>query len=274
MYNFCLPYIKDFLFNDEIKEFTIKYNPKADNLMDLVKFVETYGDRRINIEFQTIGDEVEVISLLEKINSQIYLIPYPHLYGKEALGLFKEKGIKFFLNQAPANWDEFQDMINIGVSDIYITNELGFSLKTIRQIADKHNFKIRTIVNHIGNNGWFNTLDPIRSFFIRPEDMSLYDTLVDTFEFMSIQDDRKRYETLYKIYNKDKKWFGNLAEIIVGLEAKIDSRTLHSTFARYRLDCGKKCYKNSQCQLCNRFVNLSNALVEKNLIIKEKKDGS
>ena len=75
-----------------------------------------------------------------------------------------------------------------------------------------------------------------------------------------------------KIYKEDKKWFGLLNEIIIGLKTPLDSRFTHFNFAEKRVRCGKDCQKGGKCKMCDLMVDLSYSLKEARLIIKKRED--
>ena len=61
-------------------------------------------------------------------------------------------------------------------------------------------------------------------------------------------------------------------EIIIGLNSSLDSRYIIPRFALNRIKCGKKCLKDSKCQICNRILDLSKNLKEAKLIVQIDKD--
>ena len=82
----------------------------------------------------------------------------------------------------------------------------------------------------------------------------------------------QQVSTLLKIYKEDKKWFGLLNEIIIGLRSDLDSRFIVPRFAEKRIKCGKECLKGGKCQMCERVVSLSKTLKDANLMIEIDKD--
>lgn len=56
----------------------------------------------------------------------------------------------------------------------------------------------------------------IKTFFIRPEDLDIYEKYINTFEFFTDEKDAVRLNSLYKIYTKDRLWYGLLKDLIVG----------------------------------------------------------
>ena len=108
----------------------------------------------------------------------------------------------------------------------------------------------------------------IYSFFIRPEDIDFYSQYIDVCEFFL--DGIKNSETYYKIYAQDKKWFGDISEIIIGLTDRVDSRAIIGQFAKSRVKCGQKCLKGEPCNHCEKIVQLSELLIKANLLIDKK----
>ena len=71
---------------------------------------------------------------------------------------------------------------------------------------------------------------------------------------------------------EDKKWFGDLQEIIIGLDSKIDSRYIIPRFAEKRIKCGKDCLKGGKCEMCKRILDLSEQLENAHLIVQIDKE--
>ena len=143
-----------------------------------------------------------------------------------------------------------------------------FSIASISEVVHGKNIDIRTYCN-VCESSWDET-PSVKTFFIRPEDMELYEKYVDTFEFFIGEYDYYKLNTLYEVYAKTKRWFGKFNEIIVGYEGEEDNRTFAGQFGRRRVNCGKKCSKNipgSFCNICERIADLSLKLQEKGLVV-------
>lgn len=264
----AVPFFIDFPYNDKVQEFNIQYNHFEDDYIDLVKFIETYPAHRINIELVVGNIDLEKIINLSKINNNVYFKLNKDFINK--IEDFIRFNIKFFFDTIVNNWDHLNSYLNIGVSDIYISGELCFNLNIIKEKLKEKNIHSRVILNIAQIHDDFDSLDPIKSFFIRPEDLKFYSSFINTFEFFI--ENKEQLTILYESYVKDKYWYGDLSEIILGLNKEIDSRTLLPNFAEYRANCGKKCFKDSNCTICERIYILSNKLLDKNLIISIKQD--
>lgn len=176
----------------------------------------------------------------------------------------KEHKINFFFTTNVDTWDIFYGLADIGVSDIYITNDLGFELNKLGPIAHAKNISLRAFPN-VCQTSWRHG-DTIKSFFIRPEDVSIYAEYIDVLEFYG---PREQQEIYYKIYAKDKKWFGNLQEIIIGLSNELDSRFIMPLFGGVRTSCCKRCLKDNSCSICDLITqDLATTLKNNNQYFK------
>jgi len=152
---------------------------------------------------------------------------------------------------------------------MYICEELGFFLDKISKILHENNIRVRVFPN-ICQSSFADTLS-IKTFFIRPEDVSIYATFVDVFELIA---DETRQEVVYKIY-KQEKWFGKIQELIPTFKGDLDSRYILDSFGVVRTQCGKRClYKPGSCTICDRFSELAKTFETNKIVIRtaKKKD--
>ena len=117
----------------------------------------------------------------------------------------------------------------------------------IQQKVKDTNKKIRTFCN-VCQATWPEE-ESLRTFFIRPEDIFLYNKYIDVVEFFEAEKDKNSLNALYNLYNKGERWAGPLKEIIKGFKGDTDSYYLFSRFGEKRLDCGKRC-NVSNCSFC------------------------
>ena len=148
---------------------------------------------------------------------------------------------------------------------MYICEELGFSLDKVSKLLHDNNIKVRVFPNICQSS--FSETPSIKTFFIRPEDISIYAVFVDVFELIS---DEERQQVLFKIY-KQEKWNGKIKEIIPTFkDSELDSKYILDTFGAIRSRCGKRClYKPESCSICDRFISVADTF-EKNKIIIQK----
>lgn len=129
---------------------------------------------------------------------------------------------------------------------------MAFEIKDASALAKKYHKSLRVFCN-ICQSSWENTLS-LKTFFIRPEDIDLYANYVDTFEFYLKEKEYHKINILYEVYNKDKKWFGLLNEIISNYKGEEDNRFIFPNFANARLNCGKRCLKQKSCKVCDKIL--------------------
>lgn len=262
--NICIEYKKNFKYINEINEFTINVSEEhlktEHRAKSLKEFLIKYKNKRINIRLK--NNQSLDSSLLEEdfINAAIpffsnlikeYNLKLFFIINKSHYHKFKKEGLNYFFELTQAyDWDIFTGLIVMGVSDIYVTNSLGFDLKNVSKIAKKYKIKLRTYPNVCQSSFYLNK-NNFKNFWIRPEDLEYYSQYIDTFEFWN-KELIANIDLLYKIYIKDQKWDGNLQNIIQGLQKPLDSRNINNEAFRIRSYCEKKCLKGFDCFICDR----------------------
>lgn len=143
---YCIDYNKQTKILDKVDEVTIKYNS---NDMTLLEFLLKYKDKRVNIYLEDINitdEELEKILTLFNVK-ELSLYLKISTYDSILISKLKERKIPFFLEQVVNNWDLFWGFLSIGVTDIYIAEDLCFELEEISQVAHKIGVQIRTFPN-------------------------------------------------------------------------------------------------------------------------------
>lgn len=160
---------------------------------------------------------------------------------------FKDRSIPFFYSKGASDWQEFHKQLKDGVSDIYIVESLNFSLWKVKMWCQQKNVKIRVYPNVVQSS----YSKKINQFFIRPDDLESYKDVIDVIEFWC---QNWQQQTYYKVYFEQGKWFGNLKEIITGLDSEVDNREISPTFAKHRLLCNHRCIADPSCSChaCSR----------------------
>ena len=235
---YCVPYDRDFKYLHEVDELIVPFNESLDFFKRLLDRKRIHHSRIILL----VEDSIDFNEMYERL---------------------KQNDIEFFFGTYVRDWDLFHGFIELGVSDLYIVESLAFELNLLGPAAHAKGISIRVFAN-ICQSSW-NEGDSLKSFFVRPEDVETYAPYVDVIEFI----EGINYSTLYKIYARDKKWFGDLRDIIVGLDVPLDSRRILPHFAEMRVKCGKKCMKGNPCKLCERVVSAAETLEEQNFILKK-----
>lgn len=174
----------------------------------------------------------------------------------------KERGIKFMLAvEANTYWD-LKGMMELGAYAAYIGTPLFFNLKATKNFS----IKLR-IIPTIALNTALPHSSGIHGQWIRPEDVSLYEDYIDTFEFDS--KDRKREQTLFDIYSKDQKWSTRLDILVEDLGSSAINRMIDPKVAKARLNCRQKCEEDGSCHICDNSLRLANPELIKKIYIEK-----
>ena len=270
---YCINYSNKSHIIDKVDEILIRYD--KNKILELfTQFIPAHLNQRVIVQLMEENNIDTIVNNLKKIisiyneNKDIKFDIQLPFYNQKFIEELKDTNLKYFFKAAANSWDKFTGLISQNVSDIYITDELAFELDKVAEIAHKNNIKVRIYPN-IAQSRW-DKLSDILKFFIRPEDIEMYKPYVDVCEFYG--DKAQQIDTYYKIYQEDKKWFGDLQEIIIGLDSKIDSRYIIPRFAEKRIKCGKDCLKGGKCEMCKRILDLSEQLENAHLIVQIDKE--
>lgn len=243
---------------NDIDELIIPFHGTTDKLTD---FLEAHADQRIIVDIQEpwrsffgviftpIGEKYTNVALrLSEVNEDI-------------ITDIKKTKIPYFTTEVVVEWEKFRELINYGVSDVYIGEQLGFELDDVGRTAARAGIRTRIFPN-ISQSACTKT-PPLKHFFMRPEDVDLYNRrYISTFEFYIPIGIDLNWDVLYRAYAINKKWSGPLNEIIIGLDSDIDSTFISSYWAPARMTCHRKCLKYSDCNICNAIYDLSKSLAE------------
>lgn len=269
---YCIDYSKDTQILDKVDEINV-FRDKIQDLEALEQFCEKHKEQRINVCIKDLEEAINqnwVKDLLDFQKQHKDYNIYLRFPGKnEELGVMLHEYLdsKFYFDTKVNDWDRVIGFIEFGVTDIFIVEGLGFELEKIAAIAHQNNVQIRVFPN-VAQSTW-NDLDDLRKFWIRPDDIDFYSQYVDVCEFF---EESKKIDILYNIYKKDKKWFGNLSELIIGLHEPIDSRYIVPRFVKKRVKCGRECMKGGNCQMCDRIRELSGNLEKAGLMVTMEKE--
>ena len=262
---YCLPFTSELKYAKQCEELSIFYNRSDTSIVD---FVKKYQEKRIIVRIDEILDiESRDLNRLRYIYEN-----YGNIVIKlskknvEIVDRIKNLEIPFFYREFPADTDQIIGMIEDGVSDIYIGNELGFDIKRISNIIRSINpdIKIRVFPN-IAQSSWENKNEnrEIVKFFIRPEDTKIYEKYIDVFEAWN----PKTANFMYKIYAINQCWNGSIDEIIDNCNIKRKNNTFLPCFAETRASCAKRCQKKYTCHVCYSMIKLAESIENKNMYI-------
>lgn len=289
--NYAIKYFSTSKKLGEADEIIIKYDEISD---DLPWFIEKYckldggrPEKRLIIEYyigqilySTSEEEREDTMIKEAEKFRELLLHNITELSIKVVGVFedvktfvailKDFEVPFFVEYRPHNIEEVNALINFGVSDIYITNELAFSMTEIAKIAHDNLIKIRVHPNVVQQSElcyiFPDVINSIQQFFIRPEDIEIYENYIDVIEFFG---PLNKQDVLLDIY-KDGYWMGDLNELIIDFKDSINCMNLMPDFGFYRLGCQHRCNLN-KCNYCQISRSLAKELKKKDIYIKKEK---
>lgn len=248
----CIEWRKGFKYLPQIDEFNIDFRNKE---IKLLQFLDIYAkSQRVNIRLDNdyTWDNLDLLIAIYKKGYNIAIILPDRYY----INQLKKEKVPFYFEELVYTWDQLYGIVSSGVSDIFISGDLGFDLERIKKVFP--NISIRCYANVAQSASNWPSENRFKDFYIRPEDVDLYSNYIDVIEFFNSVD---KQNTLYEIYFKDKQWNGKLEEIIIGLKFNINNYyILGSEFARRRSQCQKKCMKGERCRLCDRLAELAESL--------------
>ena len=253
---YCLHFYVGMKYIKTVEEITIKYKDSHDALID---FLKEHSNQRIIIDMKDMTLEEKLIKFfgdLSKVVEVNFALKISYVKNKENLEKIRESEVNFFFSEYCVDWSGLVGFLNLGVSDVYIVNDLGFEIIKVAEIAHKQGVNVRVFPN-VAQASVNDKESEITRFFIRPEDIELYEPYVDICELFGPE---KSAEVYYEIYHKDKKWGMFLKIIISNFEDDILNPFIKETFATRRLNCGKKCVKNGRCQSCFNAVHIAKML--------------
>lgn len=98
------------------------------------------------------------------------------------------------------------------------------------------------------------------SFFIRPEDLDLYEKIVDIIDFRL--EDQEKEDALFQIYNRRSFIYG-LENLLVEATFTAPNPFIKPEFGDSRLNCGQRCRIPSRsCHLCESQIELTNVVYD------------
>ena len=274
---FSVPFRRNFkdLDNPDI-ELIIDYKPEIKNLND---FINQYKTHKIVLRFGLYFEYTSMrdLPILKALNEKYpdVIIAAIEEYQKDVEKELTENNILHYYNQWVDSIDIFNGFLTLNITDIFVANELCFCMEDLAAAANEKNIRLRTYGN-LAQSNWYDA-PAMKSFFIRPEDLHLYEGILDVFEFFFPDKEyESRLNVLYEIYKEDRTWAGPLKQIIFNFNSECDSRHLVALFGIKRLNCHKKCaysYKGKHyvCRACELFSQLADSLKENHLVVKFEK---
>ena len=229
---------------DEIK---FSYNDK-DRIFDLI---DDYADKTIILDVP--GQESDWNNW--KLYNEKFKEFFIALHDLRRADEFNAAGIKWYWAYPITAFYEYKIISVFNPSYVVIGPPLSFDL-----IKIMNDIPVRMVANvarpaYLPDDG----SDGICGQWVRPEDVHVYEPVVQCLEFDECAN-LKEEETLLHIYQEQKTWPGNLNLLIKRLNYNVDNRALDSELAAARIKCGQSCMSRGTCHLCESAFKFADAL--------------
>ena len=253
---YCVPYFMDFRYFKLVDEIILEYKEDNNNIID---YVEEHfkPEQRVIVDIgRRTEDELNLMLPILKGLHEKHSNMTVKLDSMTPYNFLIEQDIPFFFSTFCNKKDEMYGIIKCGVSDIYIVENLAFSLAEVGEYCKSKGVKVRIIPNMCQYAVGYKHKVPFAcQFFVRPEDTQAYEKYVDVFEFVGPLD---RMSVLFEIYN-NRQWLGDLSDLILGMEEKFINKGILPIFGEARVKCNHNCMVE-KCELCLEMQKLANDL--------------
>ena len=237
----------------EVDEISIKYIEDK----GLIDFMEKYAGKRIILRIVAAGFSDSEIAKLAAIRRQFPDYAFTVALDEVNVAIIAKlaaKEIPFYIAQPVQDWETFHYYLrDLGVSDIDLSGALAFEFPKVKRVLERLDTKVVIRITPNFARAITPHCKPLQTFFIRPDDIDLYEEYIDVLEFAGIE----HQDTFYKIYAKEKTFIGRLDQCIYNLSAPIDNVGLISEFGERRISCGRQCIKGGWCNRCNTLASIA-----------------
>lgn len=224
----------------------------------ILPFMKDNPNKRYNIADVSSVERNKMIEQVELVKEIVedYTIECDNIATFRSLVF---NGYNAYIRFPVTDWETFNNLVQSGASDIYIDGPLGFQCSTIIKAKQNNSIKIR-VSPTISSNAALGSSKTATSFFIRPEDLSAYEDMIDIIDFKIPEQEKE--DTLYKIYKRGTFNF-NLADLIEHLNMRVPNLFIQKEFVEHRLNCGQRCKLPSKaCHMCDTQISLTNTLLD------------
>ena len=274
---YCLPFFINSQYKDTVDELYIEVYETSD-ILRLPAFLEEHQQQRVIIVIEDydfiIKDKFKMIA--NKMTTGNFTIcmgaGWDFYLKREFANYCNKYNFPFFFQKGAGDWDTLRGMLDMGVSDVYVVEALGFELDKVADAVHTFGAQVRCYPD-VAQSSW-NGANPLYAFWIRPEDVDVYEGYIDVLESARKSKDVVKSDVFYDIYGKNKFWLGDLNVLIDGLAQagiSIDSRRIVEPWAQRRLQCGKKCIKGNSCRVCHYALSLAETLKKDDLVLTPNK---
>lgn len=246
---YCLRYSNISTKLNKCDEITIKYIEDK----GLIDFLKRHDQQRINllIDVSYFPDsEVRKLVAIKQTYPQYNFTAALSAYKQSLIDKLREATISFYVAEPCLDWEMLNILVAAQVCDINISGPLAFELEKVKKAVK--NIRLRATPNKVENLYPENT-NSLIGFYIRPEDVELYERYIDVLDFEGVE----RQDAFYTIYAEQKSFIGNLNQCIYNLNLAIDNKAMVKLFGERRMNCGRQCLSGGGCRRCYSLAHLA-----------------
>lgn len=276
-YNICAPYQYNGVVNEYLSEYKITYDKDKNKFDKLCEFLE-YGDvpeKRVNIIYAKGFDE-KTHKMLSRFHPNLAVCMTKD--DVTHITYMKDNNISCYFDWpiTATNIVTFDMFVEMGVSELYIADDLCYMLPDVSKKAHDAGVRLRCVLNRLPSTAPLSGYDH-KAVIYRPNDIDLLNEYFDVFEFdcgPSTSDyNWRRLEVLHRAFFKQKEWYGELSEINEDIKFSCYNPTLLTRFFTCKYTCGRRCGVNAKsCERCENYLEMSNVLRNRNMKLLKNKE--
>lgn len=219
---------------------------KTANPNRILEFVENYPDATIVLKTDDItAEKANYYNILTKKRFILALSAVPN----EEI---RKLGVRWYLDYPISTYEEFQELKKYGAESALIAGALFNDLAYIST-----ELKTRLVPN-VAYFAHLPKENGIVGSWVRPEDIALLTKFNIIFEFKDCEKRPKKEEGLFRIYNEEQCWNGDLNNLITNLNYSTENINIVPDLIKYRVSCQQQCCSGAHCRLCYRYLQLAN----------------
>lgn len=216
----------------------------------LFDYIKENPNKRYNILTAKENTSVDIGKLTEQVDfvkaiASDYTIKCGSLLALKDL---INRGYNAYLRFPVSDWEIFSNLLELGVSDIYIDGPICFDIDALKKVSKKVKLRLSPTINSssIGNR-------QVNSFFVRPEDIQLYEGIIDVIDFQ--ERDKDKEKVLVDIYQRGS--FNYDINMLISGLPQINNLLFKRDFAETRSSCKQKCkIPGYTCHYCDRYFSV------------------
>lgn len=267
------PYVENSRWRDIPDEYNLSWS-KNSNEKKLLNFCEIIPNKRINIYTQKDVDfNLEAIKKAKEKNPNIYV--RLNISQTDLIEDLINNKIDFYFDTSHPcyNYTILSTLMSMGVSDVYISDDLFYNLKEVKAFLTEKNIQIRIILNRIPSTSPGKGYD-LCGTYISPRDMPFLKDLIDVAEFDcgKIFYDWNKFNVLYQAFFEKEEWFGDLRNLNSDLKFYYPVYSTIPNSILWRIRCRRKCALGDSCNHCEKIINIARSLYQEGMTVKLKNE--